>query len=118
MGITGSNDHVSPLADPDASKQQRSLFYLKELRRLYVELITVQESVKRHGLKVVVIFEGRDAAGKGGVIKRISEPLNPRVCQIMALGTPSEREKSQWYFQPGEVLVLRIGRGARGALSR
>ena len=55
--------------------------------------------VQAKGLKVVVIFEGRDAAGKGGVIKRITERLNPRVCRVEALGTPTEREKTQWYFQ-------------------
>ncbi len=73
--------------------------YKKELRKLHVELIKLQEWVKNKGLKVIVIFEGRDAAGKGGVIKRIHEPLNPRVCRIAALGTPTEKEKTQWYFQ-------------------
>src|SRR5688500_6134540 len=55
--------------------------------------------MKHRGLKVVVVFEGRDAAGKGGVIKRITQPLNPRICRVVALGTPTTREKSQWYFQ-------------------
>ncbi|WP_070962530.1 polyphosphate kinase 2 [Vibrio sonorensis] len=73
--------------------------YLKELERLQVELVKLQEWVKRAGLKVVVIFEGRDAAGKGGVIKRITEKLNPRVCRIAALPAPTEKEKTQWYFQ-------------------
>ena len=73
--------------------------YEKELARLYVELVKLQEWIKFKGLKVVVIFEGRDAAGKGGVIKRITEPLNPRYCRVVALGTPTEREKTQWYFQ-------------------
>ncbi len=72
---------------------------LKELTRLQVELVKMQEWIKHEGLKVVVIFEGRDAAGKGGAIKRITEPLNPRVCRVVALGTPTEREKTQWYFQ-------------------
>ncbi len=76
----------------------RSL-YEKELRRLQVELVKLQEWVKRKGLKVVVLFEGRDAAGKGGVIKRITECLNPRVCSVVALHTPTEREESQWFFQ-------------------
>ncbi|MGD9697199.1 MAG: polyphosphate kinase 2 [Thermoleophilia bacterium] len=71
----------------------------KELSRLQRELVLLQEYVKAHGLKVVVVFEGRDAAGKGGVIRRISERLNPRVCRVVALGTPTEREKTQWYFQ-------------------
>jgi len=73
--------------------------YEKELARLHVELIKLQEWIKARGLKVVVIFEGRDAAGKGGTIKRITETLNPRVCRVVALGTPTEREKTQWYFQ-------------------
>ncbi|MCC7176274.1 MAG: polyphosphate kinase 2 [Bryobacterales bacterium] len=73
--------------------------YEKELGRLQVELAKLQEWVKHKRLKVVVIFEGRDAAGKGGVIKRITEPLNPRFCRVEALGTPTEREKTQWYFQ-------------------
>ena len=73
--------------------------YEEELARLHVELIKLQEWIKARGLKVVVIFEGRDAAGKGGTIKRITETLNPRVCRVVALGTPTEREKSQWYFQ-------------------
>lgn len=73
--------------------------YNKELRKLEIELIKLQEWVKQKQLKVVVLFEGRDAAGKGGVIKRISGPLNPRICRIAALGTPTEKEKSEWYFQ-------------------
>lgn len=72
---------------------------LKELARLQVELVKLQEWVRHKGLKVVVVFEGRDAAGKGGAIKRITESLNPRVCRVVALGTPTEREKTQWYFQ-------------------
>jgi polyphosphate kinase 2 len=73
--------------------------YTDELRRLQIELIKLQEWVRFKGLKVVVIFEGRDAAGKGGVIKRITESLNPRVCRVVALPAPTEREKTQWYFQ-------------------
>ncbi|HYQ56121.1 MAG TPA: polyphosphate kinase 2 [Draconibacterium sp.] len=74
-------------------------FYEKELNRLQVELVRLQEWIKFKGLKVVVIFEGRDAAGKGGTIKRIIQTLNPRICRVVALGTPTEREKTQWYFQ-------------------
>ncbi len=74
-------------------------FYLKELERLQIELVKLQEWIKAKDLKVVVLFEGRDAAGKGGVIKRITQVLNPRICRVVALGTPTEREKSQWYFQ-------------------
>ncbi len=73
--------------------------YLQELTKLQVELVKLQEWIKHEGSKVVVIFEGRDAAGKGGVIKRITQRLNPRVCRVVALGTPTEREKTQWYFQ-------------------
>ena len=74
-------------------------FYEKELVKLQVELVKLQEWIKEKKLKVVVIFEGRDAAGKGGVIKRITQSLNPRICRVVALGTPTEREKTQWYFQ-------------------
>jgi len=73
--------------------------YDKELARLQTELVKLQEWVKHEGLRVVILFEGRDAAGKGGAIKRITESLNPRVCRVVALGTPTDREKTQWYFQ-------------------
>ena len=73
--------------------------YERELARLQLELVKLQHWVKHAGLRVVLVFEGRDAAGKGGVIKRIVEPLNPRGATIVALGTPSDREKTQWYFQ-------------------
>jgi len=73
--------------------------YVKEMIRLQIELVKLQEWVKQEGLRVVILFEGRDAAGKGGAIKRITESLNPRVCRVVALGTPTEREKTQWYFQ-------------------
>jgi polyphosphate kinase 2 len=73
--------------------------YEMELSRLQVELVKLQEWIKFKGLKVVVIFEGRDAAGKGGTISRIVQTLNPRICRVAALGTPTEREKTQWYFQ-------------------
>lgn len=97
-----------------ASKKLDKETYEHELKRLQVELVLLQEWVKAKGLKMVVIFEGRDAAGKGGVIKRIAERTNPRVCRIVALGTPSDREKTQWYFQryvaelpaAGEIVLL------------
>ncbi|HIJ83504.1 MAG TPA: polyphosphate kinase 2, partial [Magnetococcales bacterium] len=73
--------------------------YLQVMSSFQVDLVKLQEWIKEKGLKVVVIFEGRDAAGKGGVIKRIMERLNPRVVKVVALGTPTEREKTQWYFQ-------------------
>jgi polyphosphate kinase 2 len=88
--------------------------YEKELQRLQTELVKLQYWVKHKGLKVVLIFEGRDAAGKGGMIKRITEGLNPRGCRVVALGTPSDREKTQWYFQryvehlpsAGEIVIF------------
>jgi len=86
------NDEASP------SKLKRKE-YERELARLQLELVKLQHWVKHAGLRVVLIFEGRDAAGKGGVIKRIVEPLNPRGATIVALGTPSDRERTQWYFQ-------------------
>ena len=73
--------------------------YVEELTHLQIELIKMQEWVKHERLKVCVIFEGRDAAGKGGVIKRITDPLNPRICRVVALSTPTEKERGQWYFQ-------------------
>jgi polyphosphate kinase 2 len=80
-------------------RRPKSYKYIDELARLQLELVKLQEWVRTRGLRVAVLFEGRDAAGKGGVIKRISESLNPRICRVVALGTPTEREKSQWYFQ-------------------
>ncbi|MEB3352911.1 MAG: polyphosphate kinase 2, partial [Cyanobacteriota bacterium] len=74
-------------------------FYEKELARLQVELVKMQYWVKHVGYRMVLLFEGRDAAGKGGTIKRITEPLNPRGCNVVALGTPSDQQKTQWYFQ-------------------
>ncbi|MEB3321261.1 MAG: polyphosphate kinase 2, partial [Synechococcaceae cyanobacterium] len=74
-------------------------FYEKELARLQVELVKMQYWVKHAGYRLIILFEGRDAAGKGGTIKRITEPLNPRGCNVVALGTPSDQQKTQWYFQ-------------------
>jgi polyphosphate kinase 2 len=74
-------------------------FYLKELEHYQIELVKLQYWIKETGAKVIVLFEGRDAAGKGGVIKRITEKLNPRVCRVVALGTPTNKEQHQWYFQ-------------------
>ena len=90
------------LADEQPSKRHKrikSKDYERELARLQQELVRLQRWIRHKGLKVVVIFEGRDAAGKGGVIKRITERLNPRVVRVVALGTPSDREKTQWWFQ-------------------
>lgn len=86
----------------DAATQELDLdrrHYFKELFRLQGELVKLQDWVVNHNLKVVVLFEGRDAAGKGGVIKRITQRLNPRVCRVAALPAPGQRERSQWYFQ-------------------
>lgn len=87
--------HATTLLDKRMDKKH----FEKELRKLQVELAKLQTWITAKKLRVVVLFEGRDAAGKGGVIKRITERLNPRVCRIVALGTPTEREKTQWYFQ-------------------
>lgn len=80
-------------------KRVKKSVYESELFRMQLELVKMQEWVKENGLKVVVIFEGRDAAGKGGVIKRITQHLSPRICRVAALPAPTEREKTQWYFQ-------------------
>jgi polyphosphate kinase 2 len=88
-------------SEPDEKKSGRlnKKFYFKELEQLQLELVKLHEWVKARDLRVVVLFEGRDAAGKGGVIKRITARLNPRICRVVALGVPTEREKTQWYFQ-------------------
>ncbi|MGD8780935.1 MAG: polyphosphate kinase 2 [Ignavibacteria bacterium] len=86
-------------SNDDLGKSISKKEYEKELAKLQIELVKLQEWIKAKGLKVVVIFEGRDAAGKGGTIKRITQTLNPRICRIVALATPTEREKTQWYFQ-------------------
>ena len=87
----------------DASQKKKERlkrkYYEKELRKLQIELVKLQQWIRDQGLRLVVIFEGRDAAGKGGAIKRITECLNPRYCRVVALGTPTERETTQWYFQ-------------------
>ena len=77
----------------------KNKFYEQELLSLQVELVKLQYWIKHTGFRLVILFEGRDAAGKGGTIKRIAEPLNPRGCRVVALGTPSDHEKTQWYFQ-------------------
>jgi polyphosphate kinase len=102
------------LDDKPVQRRRRGRGYISELVRLQFELIKLQDWIRREGLRVVVLFEGRDAAGKGGVIKRISESLNPRYCRIVALSVPTERERGQWYFQryvahlpaPGEMVLF------------
>jgi polyphosphate kinase 2 len=99
-GLQPAGDLPAPKPD-DASALHlgKDCSYERELRRLQVELVKLQEWIRHEKLRVVVLFEGRDAAGKGGAIKRITESLNPRVCRVAALTTPTERETTQWYFQ-------------------
>src|SRR6188508_3741122 len=73
--------------------------YAKEMKKLHIELVKLQEWVRQEGLKVCIVFEGRDGAGKGGVIKALTERVSPRVFRVVALPAPTEREKSQMYFQ-------------------
>jgi polyphosphate kinase 2 len=104
---------VSNGVAPCNGKLDRKL-YEKELIRLQEELVKMQYWVKAAGFRLIVLFEGRDAAGKGGTIKRITEPLNPRGCRVVALGTPSDQQKTQWYFQryvehfpsAGEIVIF------------
>lgn len=98
-GLTKQSTIIEPIMRTDNQKPLSKKDYEKELRRLQIELVKMQEWVKDQGLRVVVIFEGRDAAGKGGVITRIRECLNPRYCRVAALPAPTERESTQWYFQ-------------------
>jgi polyphosphate kinase 2 len=98
-GVTTWSEAKEAAAKRTKQRRIKNKVYEAELAKLQIELVKLQEWIKHKGLKVVVIFEGRDAAGKGGVIKRITESLNPRICRVVALGTPTEREKTQWYFQ-------------------
>ena len=99
---------------PQSTRKVDSAYYDKEVARLQVELVKQQEYIRARGHRVVVIFEGRDAAGKGGAIQRITESLNPRAARVVALAAPTDREKSQWYFQryvahlpaAGEMVLL------------
>ena len=88
---------VKPLKH-DADRATRN-HYFRELFRLQAELVKMQDWIVHTGYRMVILFEGRDAAGKGGVIKRITQRLNPRVARVVALPAPSDREKTQWYFQ-------------------
>ena len=90
---------TNEFSDHTAKETVDRRIYFKELFRLQGELVKLQSWVQHNKLKVVVIFEGRDSAGKGGVIKRITQRLNPRVCRVAALPAPNERERTQWYFQ-------------------
>lgn len=96
------SDEDSSKSDESPSSEKKNLSkqkYEAELVCLQTELVKMQYWIKHTGYRLVILFEGRDAAGKGGTIKRIAEPLNPRGCRVVALGTPSDREKTQWYFQ-------------------
>ncbi|MFN3737066.1 polyphosphate kinase 2 [Hydrogenophaga sp.] len=94
-------DEIGGTLDADALARRKAArrVYFRELFRLQAELVKLQDWVVATGHKVVVVFEGRDAAGKGGVIKRITQRLNPRVCRVVALPAPNDRERTQWYFQ-------------------
>jgi polyphosphate kinase 2 len=108
---TLDEDYELEMSEPALSLELRRIYkkkhpptldrrdYFKALLTLQAELIKLQDWVEHNGEKIVVIFEGRDAAGKGGVIKRITQRLNPRVCRVVALSKPTEKEKTQWYFQ-------------------
>jgi polyphosphate kinase 2 len=93
-----SHNEEEPASKTNEKKVSKKV-YKKDLAKLQIELVKLQEWIKLKELKVVVIFEGRDAAGKGGTIKRITQRLNPRICHVVALGIPTEKEKNQWYFQ-------------------
>jgi len=102
--VSSKTKIMSDLSDKNKNKIQiwvkkEKIAYEKELKRLQVELLKLQNHIKDKGLKILMIFEGRDAAGKGGTIKRITEHLNPRGARVVALEKPSDTEKTQWYFQ-------------------
>ena len=114
--MSKSGKHKKPEKHQDGPPTGRlnKKSYFQELEKLQLELVKLHEWVKATDLRVVVLFEGRDAAGKGGVIKRITQRLNSRICRVVALGVPTEREKSQWYFQryvahlpaAGEIVLM------------
>ncbi len=107
-------------------KKIKNKLYESELSKLQIELVKMQEWIKHKGMRVVVLFEGRDAAGKGGSIKRITQSLSPRVCRVVALPAPTEREKTQWYFQryiqhlpaAGEMMIFDRSWYNRGGVER
>lgn len=111
-----TNGESGSSGDPSRPKSKKvpKAVYEKTLALQQIELVKLQEWVKRTGHRVAIMFEGRDAAGKGGTIKRITEALNPRICQVVALPAPTEREKTQWYFQryaahlpaAGEIMIF------------
>src|SRR5690606_37935216 len=99
MEIEDRDPHEEVDAAEAARRREARRTYFRELFRLQAELVKLQDWVVNTGHKLVVVFEGRDAAGKGGVIKRITQRLNPRVCRVVALPVPNDRERTQWYFQ-------------------
>ncbi|ACV78098.1 polyphosphate kinase 2 [Nakamurella multipartita] len=109
-----SEKHKSAPANPERPPKIKKAVYEAELRRLQTELVTMQQWVRESGTRIVAIFEGRDAAGKGSAIKRITEFLNPRTARIVALPAPTERQRTQWYFQryiehlpaAGEIVLM------------
>src|ERR1044071_2908827 len=109
-----SHKHKSSKSDADENETLSGKEYERELKKLHIELVKLQEWVKYKGLKVCIIFEGRDGAGKGGTIKAITERVSPRVFRVIALPAPTERQKSQMYIQrylpylpaAGEVVIF------------
>jgi polyphosphate kinase 2 len=99
MGSMKTRRQKEPAELPSQVERLTRREYDRELRRLQVELVQLEEWIRYRGLRIVVIFEGRDTAGKGGMIKRITALLNPRYCRVVALPAPTERERTQWYFQ-------------------
>lgn len=116
MENSKNNNSQDGAANPANAKPKKmsNKAYEAELARLQIELVKLQEWIKHTGHRVAIVFEGRDAAGKGGTIKRITEALNPRICHVVALPAPTEREKTQWYFQryvphlpaAGEIVIF------------
>ena len=114
--IATPSERLGDLLDNHQHKLVRlnKKLYESELIRLQTDLVRMQYWIRETGYRMIIVFEGRDAAGKGGTIKRLTEPLNPRGCRVVALGTPTERQKSQWYFQryvehfpaAGEIVVF------------
>ena len=96
--LTGE-DAASDNSDDKQRERESRCLYFRELFRLHCELVKLQDWVVSTGHKVVILFEGRDAAGKGGVIRRITQRLNPRICRVAALPAPNDHERTQWYFQ-------------------
>ena len=125
-GGKGAQKKQRARAETDGRARLKRADYETRMAELQLELVKLQYWVKKQGLKVVLIFEGRDAAGKGGTIKRLTEPLNPRGATVVALPAPSDRERTQWYFQryvahlpaAGEIVILDRSWYNRGGVER